>query len=245
MKCLTRLILLILFLGITAPGIADEKKIPLRDAPEWIQLSRIWRQMSEHWIGKVVSREQFESLEPELEKAVSLLINLQARKYFDAGTRESIEKLCFQRYAFIREQRYRLHPFIVMTDLDSHAFMARSRIEDSLAKLLWPPAEVEDILEAKKKWRKDLAVQLEFLRRCVEVQELISYHRAKAQEKEEKGSEVDWNQFQLEAYRQTRGLIDDYISGRIEPSEEILRLRDHLLSLTEEPLPPPEARIES
>jgi hypothetical protein len=217
---------MILLLGSGMPGFCGEKKLPLRDTPEWIQLSRLWREMSEHWAARTYSREKFEVLKADIQLALPSLGSLQARDYLEEKTKQSLEELFQRRYLFIREQRYALTPAIFLADLESYAFRSRTNMEEI------------GLREFKERTHRELARELEFLRRATALIELIDYHRREAEQQEAKGYEVDWNQFQMEKYRQIRALVDDYNLGRIKPSEETQRLLGHLLSLTEEPLPP-------
>jgi len=239
MRFLAGLLLLLILLGAAAAGFSAEKKLPLRDTPAWIQLSRLWRQMSEHWAGKTVSHQQFDDLGDRIQEALPTLVSLQARDYFDEETRKSLEEIFQRRYLFIRDQRYRLTGTLNLVDLDYYAFTSRSRMEELLAALLWPPEAAErEPKKMKEKRRKDLAVELEFLRRATALRDLISVHRVEAEKRQSQGLSVDWNQFNLAAMQRTRALIDDYTFGRIKPGKETLRLQKYLLSLTEEELPP-------
>ncbi len=229
-------VLVILFaLSVGGLGLCAEKKLPLADTPEWVQLSRLWRQMSEHWTGKVFSQEKFEALGDEIEAALPSLDRLEQREYFSHAMRVSLEELLQYRYLFIRDQRYRPTGSLVLMDLESHAFSARSRVEDLLTALQWPP-EVPGVSSGKikEKARKDLAGEMEFLKRATALQKLIAQHRAQAEKRQAEDAPVDWNQFTLEAQQRTQALIGDYLAGRLKPDKETLQLQRLALSLTEE-----------
>ena len=237
------LALLIVLSMPAAPASTRPKPPPLRDTPQWIELSRRWRQISEHWSGRTVDRLRFEALNADLEVALSSLLALEAQGHFDQETRESLTDLFQRRYGFVRDRRYRLTAQLRLVDLDSHEFMARSRIEETLATLLWPP-EIPGISPDKIKAnaRRELAVQVEFLRRVAELRGTIVYHRAQAEKRQAANQAVDWEQFRLTAMQRTRALIEDYAAGRIKPGKETAELTKYLLSLTEDPLPTVEER---
>jgi len=233
-------ILLLVSLSLATPCLCREnRKIPLSYTREWIQLSRLWRQLSEHWAGKTFSRQKFEALGDDIQLGLPTLISLEAQGYYNREMRSSLEELFQRRYLFIRDQRYRPVGELTLVDLDHYAFISRSRMEDLLAALLWPP-EVTGTSsnKIKEKARRDLALELEFLRRATALKELIAHHRSQAEKRQAEGFPVDWNQFILEAHRHIQALTDDYLAGRLKPGRETLRLHRLLLSLTEEPLPP-------
>jgi hypothetical protein len=108
-----------------------------------------------------------------------------------------------------------------------------------LAWILWPE-EIPNLEagEVREKARKDLLRELEFLSRAAALRAQIEARRAEAKKKEADGEKVNWDQFTLESLRRTRELSDAYLAKKLKPSKETLQLQRHVLSLTEDPLPP-------
>jgi|GEM_PF-6881558 len=238
-----KLLLLGLLLWASLPAPAKTAKPPLRDTGEWIELSRIWRQMSEHWSGRICSHQKFIALMEKNREAVLSLPTLEAKAYLDTKTRTALEEYFLRRGRFIEGQLYVPSTNLNLANLDSYAFSAQTRMENLLASLLWPPPLPEK--EQKKfleQTRKDLIRQIAFMQRAGELARQIAQRRQEAEKEAAQGVAVDWGQFEWQALARTRGLINDYNAGKIKPSKETLRLRDLIVSLTEEPLPPlPEA----
>lgn len=230
---------MLLLWGSLLPAPAKSAKPPLRDAPEWIELSRLWRQMSEHWSGRVCSHQKFSALTDKLRDGVASLPTLEAKDYLDTKTRTSLEEYFLRRSLFIESQLYVPSTNLRLTNLDSHAYNAQTHIEDSLVLLLWPPALSEgEIKKLQDKARRDLAYEMEFLRRAGELTQTIAARRQQAEKTAAEGKAVNWEQFNLRALTGIRSLIDEYSAGRLKPSKATLKLRELILSLTEEPLPP-------
>jgi hypothetical protein len=239
MKGWIKLLLGLLLFGSLLPASAKQSKPPLRDTPEWIELSRLWRQLSEHWSSKVYSHQKFSALTEKLRDGVASLPSLEAKDYLDTKTRSALEEYFMRRALFIECQLYVPSTNLRLTNLDSYAYNAQTHIEDSLALLLWPPALSEgEVKKLQDKTRRDLAYEMEFLRRAGEMTQTIAARRQQAEKTAADGKAVNWEQFNLQALTSIRSLIDEYSAGRLKPSKETLKLRELIFSLTEEPLPP-------
>jgi hypothetical protein len=239
MKLLVCAIITAILLSIVAPVAAGDKKAALNDTPDWLQLSQLWRRMSAHWAGKTADRIAFKDLGHEIDASLYSLTRLENAGYFTRAMKLTLEELFKTRYKFIDDSRYHPTAEISVTNLDNHSFTARTNIEMRLAWLLWPE-EIPNLQvgEVREKARKDLLRELEFLSRAAALRAQIEAHRAEAKKKEADGEKVNWDQFTLESLWRTRELIDGYLAKKLKPGKETLQLQRHVLSLTEDPLPP-------
>ena len=240
MKLLVCAIIIGILLSIVAPvAAAGDKKLPLNETPDWLLLSQLWRRMSAHWAGKTADRIDFKDLGHEIDSSLYSLTRLENAGYFTPAMKLTLEELFKARYKFIDDSRYHPTAMISVMDLDNQTFTARTNIEMRLAWILWPE-EIPNLEagEVREKARKDLLRELEFLSRAAALRAQIEARRAEAKKKEADGEKVNWDQFTLESLRRTRELSDAYLAKKLKPSKETLQLQRHVLSLTEDPLPP-------
>jgi hypothetical protein len=237
-----RVLLLILALVLLAGTAFAKTPAPrAQDTAGWQQLARTWRQMSAHWKLKDVSRTRYAALSEDIETAKGILLDMETKKQLKPELRKALEELFQRRYVFIGEQCYQPRSTFFVTDLENHAHIARSRIEDDLSVLLWPPEAAPNITpkqieELKTRTRQDIAVNLEYLARAAVIQQLIATKRMEAQKRADNDEKVDWDRFQLTSYRYIRGLIEPYTANKLRPSKETMELQKLVLSLTEEPI---------
>jgi hypothetical protein len=227
-------------LGILVLPVSGKTARPgLEDTRQWIGLSRIWREMTDHWSGKVYSAEKFSELGDTLRAELPDLQTLAAEHYFPPEIRIKLEEIFIRRYLFIQGQFYIPATDLNLADLDRYAFSAQTNIEN-LLKLLGTPAAQPEKDKAKilNKARDNLAVEVEFFTRALSLKQEIDRRRQEGEKRSAEGGEVNWEQFNMQAVARSRALIDDYCGGKIKPGRTSYQVRDLLLSLTEPPLPP-------
>jgi hypothetical protein len=234
--CLGLLLLLCLSLS---PASGKSARPPLEDTREWIGLSRIWRQLTDHWNHKLYSREKFAELGEALSAARPELETLEKRHYFTPEIRAQLEAGFIRRYLFLQGQLYSTATEVNLSDLDQYAYSSQTQIENLLGLLRQPPALPEkESAKILKQAREALAYEVEFFVRAGALKQEIDQRRQEAAKRTGEDKAVDWEQFNAQVLTRTRGLIDDYSRKNLKPGKMARQIRDYFLSLTETPLPP-------